>query len=318
MPAADSDLALDWVCTVVPNDGFGDGTPESALVTVLDVTDPDAPVLSTPDRYRNADSLTATGTCDPSDCVSVTVECINAVDGAFDATGACTSSGTFSVGFSGLARDETTVCTSFCEDAAGNTSGDSNTISTDVCDPEDVYEDGTGYGDASTDPVDAFTAIADDGTTTMSIEGNILEGDSEDWYLIETSDNAAADASAGIDLYSFEVQLIDPTTGTDSAVYTMQVYKSTDAAADLECSSTSGYTHYSDYVYDRGDGSHTPPSDRRRCATSSSSRNICEDRSDLYYIRVTRVSSSITSCAGYELSITNGQFICDTSTECPF
>ena len=83
------------------------------------------------------------------------------------------------------------------------------TISTEVCDPEDIYEDGTGYGDASTDPVDSFTAIADDGSTTMSIEGNILEDDSVDWYLIETSDDASADASAGIDYYSFEVELLD-------------------------------------------------------------------------------------------------------------
>lgn len=319
VPAADSDLALDWVCTVTPNDGYGDGTAESALVTVLDVTDPDAPVLTSPDRYRNADSMTVEGTCDAADCVTVVVECLNPTDGGFDESASCGSGGTFSVDFTGLARDETTVCTAYCIDAAANESGDSNTISTEVCDPEDIYEDGTGYGDASTDPVDSFTAIADDGSTTMSIEGNILEDDSVDWYLIETSDDASADASAGIDYYSFEVELLDPSTGLDSSVYTMEVYKGSDAAADLECSSTgAGYTHYTDYVYDKADGTHSAPADRRSCATSSGSRNGCEDRSEFYYVKVTRVSSSVTSCDGYELSVTNGAFVCDTSTECPY
>ena len=318
VPAADSDLALDWICTVTPSDG-DDGASESALVTVLDVTDPDAPLLDTPVRYRNTDSLTVEGTCDPSDCVTVTVECLNAVDGAFEDDDACGSGGTFSVDFTSLARDETTICTSYCTDGAGNESGDSNTISTDVCEPEDPYEDGTGYGDSSTDPVDAITAIADDGATTATIEGNILEDDTVDWYVIESSDDATADVSAGIDHYSFEVELIDPDTGSDSSVYTMEVYKGSDATADLECSTTSGgYTHYSDYVYDAADGSHSAPADRRFCGNSSGTRNECEDRSETYYVKVTRVSSSVTSCAGYELSITNGQFLCDTSTECPY
>jgi len=90
------------------------------------------------------------------------------------------------------------------------------------------------------------------------------------------------------------------------------------SASALECSSTGGYTHYTQYNYDRGDGSHTPPSDRRRCSSGSSSRNDCEDYGNDYYVKVTRRSSSITSCDGYELSVTNGQFVCDTSTECPY
>lgn len=319
VPAADSDLALDWVCTATPNDGYDDGASESALVTVLDVTDPDAPVLSTPERYRNTDAITVEGTCDPGDCLTVTVECVNPADGAFDDDASCGSGGTFSVDFTGLARDETTICTAFCTDAASNESGDSNTISTDVCDPEDVYEDATGYGDSSTDPVDAITAISDDGLSTEVIEGNILEGDTVDWYVIESSDDAAADAAAGIDYYSFEVELLDPATGTDSTVYTMQVYKDSDAAVDLECSTTTGgYTHYTDYVYDRVDGAHGAPIDRRACATASGTRNECEDRSTSYYVKVTRISSSVTSCAGYELNVTNGAFVCDTTTECPF
>jgi nickel-dependent lactate racemase len=47
-------------------------------------------------------------------------------------------------------------------------------------------------------------------------------------------------------------------------------------------------------------------------------RNICEDMSQTYYVKVERVSASVTSCAGYELSVTNNGGVCDTTTECPF
>lgn len=317
IPAADTDLALDWVCTVTPTDSYGDtGTAESALVTVLDVTDPDAPVITTPTRYRNTDTVDLAGTCDASDCDTVTVECLNASDGAFEDDATC-SGGSWSTSFAGVARGVTTTCTAYCTDAAGNTSGDSNTVNTDVCSPEDTYEDGTGYGDASSDPVDEWSAIDDSGSTTYSIEGNILESDSVDWYRIQSTDDATADVSAGIDTYSFEVELLDPNTGSDSTVYEMEVYKGSDATSALECSSSGGYTHYTHYNYDRADGSHSAPADRRSCSSGSSTRNDCEDYGTYYYVKVTRLSSSITSCDGYELSVTNGQFVC-SSSECPY
>ncbi len=318
IPAADTDLALDWICTVTPTDSYGDtGTAESALVTVIDVTDPDAPVITTPTRYRNSDTVTLSGTCDASDCVTVTAECVNSTDGAFEDDATC-SGGAWSTTFAGVARGVTTTCTAYCTDAASNTSGDSNTVNTDVCSPEDMYEDSSGYGDSSSDPIDEWSAIPDTGTATITVDANILESDTVDWYVIESSDNAAADITAGIDRYSFEVQLLNPSTGADSTVYEMEVYKGSDASTALECSSTGGYTHYTHYVYDRADGSHSAPSDKRSCSSGSSTRNDCEDNGQTYYVKVTRISSSVTSCTGYELKVTNGQFLCDTSTECPY
>ena len=77
----------------------------------------------------------------------------------------------------------------------------------------------------------------------------------------------------------------------------------------MECSATyssTGYTEYSDFVFDRGDGSHAVPSDTRRCGSSSSSYNDCEDMSNTYYIKVERRFSTVSSCQGYELELTNG------------
>ena len=77
----------------------------------------------------------------------------------------------------------------------------------------------------------------------------------------------------------------------------------------MECSasySTTGYTEYSDFVQDTGDGSHAIPTDTRRCGSSSADYNNCEDMSNDYYIQVFRRSSSTPSCQHFELEITNG------------
>jgi hypothetical protein len=187
-------------------------------------------------------------------------------------------------------------------DSAGNVSGSSNTVTTEVCDPEDTYEDAFGTGDAGVDSVDRWTALSDDGRTTISIEGNIVgTGDSEDWYVISTSDDIASDRLLGIDYYNLEVLLVDGTSD-----YEFNVYKDTYDAVDLECPSAGGYTEYSDFVEDIGDGSHAIPSETRACASASEFYNQCEDRSTDYYIQVTRTTSSTSSCQSYELEVTNG------------
>lgn len=314
VPAADTVLGFDWICTATPNDGFANGTAESILVTVRDVTDPDAPTIDTPQRFRNDDGVDLTGTCEFGDCVDVVIDCDSSTVSQ-TRTVTCDSGDTWSSSFSGLARDETTLCTAYCVDASSNESNDSNTVSTDVCAPFDAYEDASGTGDSDAAAIDPWAAISE-GAAAATISGNILGTDTVDWYVLDSDDDVAADRSATIDYYSLDVRLLDADSGIASTVYDMTVYKGSTAAAS--CSSTPGYTSYTDYWYDRADGSHSAPSDRRRCASSSASFNECEDMAETYYVKVERVSASVTSCAGYTLSVTNNGGVCDTSTECPY
>jgi hypothetical protein len=284
---------------VTPWDGEDYGPSISVSSTMIDVTAPDEPVINTPERYRNQDEWTLTGTCEPY--ATLDFSCADSVTSwSFSVT--CEPDGSFEYTDSGLSRGETVDCSAVATDSAGNSSGVSNVVTTEVCDPEDVYEDAFGTGDAGADAIDRWTALADDARSTISIEGNILgTSDSEDWYIISTTDDIASDRLAGIDYYNFEVLLVD-----GASDYEFYVYKGTYDAVDLECSGAGGYTEYSDFVEDQGDGSHTIPSETRACSSGSDTYNDCEDRSTDYYIQVIRTTSSTSSCQHYELEITNG------------
>jgi hypothetical protein len=150
--------------------------------------------------------------------------------------------------------------------------------------------------------VDEFAIISDAGDSTITIQGNVLDDDDADWFVISTSDDLTADIAAGIDYFNFNVQL---TTGTTD--YQFVVHKGGSGAGDLECSSISGYTEYNWFVEDVGDSIDGVPSDTRACSGSTVyGLNDCEDNSDDFYVHVSRLGASITSCDPYQLSITNG------------
>lgn len=284
---------------VTPFDGEDEGTAATLSTGVYDTTAPDAPVVNTPDRYRNRDDWTLTGTCEPG--ATLNFSCADSITSwTFSTT--CASDGSFSYNDTGLARGETASCSATATDSAGNTSGASNTVTTEVCNPQDVYEDDFGTGDSGADAIDRWTALPDDGRTTILIEGNILGStDSADWYVISTTDDIGADRAAGIDYYNFEVKL---TAGTSD--YYFFVYKGSPDPLDMECSTSTGYTEYSDFVQDKGGFQHSIPSDARSCGNNLSTRNNCEDLSTDYYIEVRRSTSTTSSCAYYDLEITNG------------
>ena len=298
--AADTAHGDTWECVVRGFDGEDSSTEVRTSVTVSDGTAPDAPVLDTPERYRNDDSVEITGDCE-ADC-ALTFYCADSSITWTD-SGTCDSAGEFTYS-TALTRGDTASCYADCTDLAGNTSGTSNTVTTEVCDPYDSYEDSSGYGDSGADPIDDWSSLSDAGTTTISIEGNVIGSDTEDWYVISTSDDIGSDLSAGIDYYNFDVQLVD-----GASDYSFLVYKGSADPSDMECSasySSTGYTEYSDFVQDTGDGSHAIPSDTRRCGSSSADYNDCEDMSTDYYIQVFRRSTSTPSCQHFELEITNG------------
>ena len=292
-----------WDCFVTPNDGEDDGDVGSASTSAYDVTPPDAPVIDTPYGYRNETSLTLTGTCEAG--CALTYYCGNSST-TWTTSDVCEADGTFEdTDTTHIVRGDTTWCYADCVDSAGNASVYSNTVATEVCDPYDPYEDAATYGDSGADPVDAFSTLSDAGTSTIVIEANVLNDDlAGDWYVVSTSDDVASDIAAGINYYNFEVTMVD-----GSSDYNMVVYKDTYDLADLECPAAGGYTEYSDFVQDVGDGSgtgHTIPSDTRSCSSGVPTRNNCEDMSTDYYIYVSRKSSTVSSCQGYRLEITNG------------
>lgn len=287
-----------WECIVTASDDEVDGGNDSATVVVSDTFAPDAPIIDAPFAYRNGDDVTLTGGCEAG--CAMTMYCADGLTSWIDYL-TCLPDGTFSY-TSLLARGEITSCYADCEDAAGNRSGASNTVSTEVCDPEDVYEDATGYGDSGPDAINEFGTLADTGTRTITLRGNILADDAEDWYIVQTSDDVASDRLLGRNDYKLAATLV-----SGASDYSFQVYKGNFDPAFRECSDTlGGVNEYTDFANDRGDGSHTIPADPRACGLGSSLTNECEDLSDVYYIQVQRLRSSPTSCDSYTIEVTNG------------
>jgi hypothetical protein len=289
-----------WTCEVKAYDGYDYGAAASISVTVSDTVAPSAPVIDTPYRYQNEDELALTGTCE-AEC-DLVFYCSD-TSTSWSETGTCDTSGEFDHSTT-LTRGTDTECYATCTDSAGNTSGNSNTVTTQACDPYDSYEDDAGYGDAATASIDEWSSLPDKGTTTITIEANILSGDSADWYVIAATDTLSDDIAAGLDYFNFEAALVD-----GSSTYNIRVYADGYDTTDMECSSSyssSGYTEYSDFNQDVGDGSHAIPSETRSCGSSSSTKNDCADDSKDYYIEVRRNSTTVSDCQHYSLEITNG------------
>lgn len=288
-----------WACTVVPSDGTDVGPSGTSSVVVDDYTAPDAPVLSGVDPYRNEDSVTIVGTGEAY--ATITLYIVSSSSSTTQTTTA-SSGGTFSFALTGLTRGVSYTYYATATDADGNVSANSNTIGTEACDPVDDYEDATGYGDTCPDPVIDWSVLPDDGLTTLTLAGNILEAGDDDWFLVQTDD----DAQSGYNNYRFHVELVD-----GAGDYTFVVYEGGCTTTYLECDSGSssdpegsGYTEFERYAQDQGDGGHGVPSDTRACASGSASYNVCDDLSNDYYIHVVRTSSY--SCANYEIEVTNG------------
>ena len=285
-----------WQCIVTPNDGTDDGPTDTDVVAISDTEAPDAPVIDTPYAYRNEDEVDLTGLCE-SGCALLFYCSDSSV--SWTEADTCEVDGTFETTIS-LSRGEVTECYATCEDAAGNISGNSNTVDTEVCDPSDDYEDSAGYGNTGADAIDEWSTLSDDGATTILIEANILGDDTEDWYLISTSDSVSDDVSAGMDYYNFFVELTE-----GSSDYEILVHKGNYDPSDQECTTSSGYTEYNDKVEDV---THTGLTDPRECSSGNAlGYNNCEDMSNDYYIQVLRNTSVSESCQHYELTITNGK-----------
>jgi len=292
-----------WECTVTALDDEGIGSSASASTYVSDGTVPDPPEIEVPSPHRNSETVDLTGECEP-EC-TLTFYCEDSAT-AWVVTDSCTTGGSFGVTIDLVVGDSTT-CYATCTDSAGNVSGPSDEVTTEVCDPQDIYEEG-GYGDDPiADPIDEWSAIPDDGSTSISFVGNVLDDDDEDWYIISADDDLSEDLAAGIDYFRFGVEM---TTG--DGVYSFRVYKG-DPYPDTEEECTidvDGYTQYEWYNQDTGDSTssyHVMGSPLNACGPSTGFLNHCADDTDDFFIQVFRNEEHEPSCASYEIEITNGE-----------
>jgi hypothetical protein len=319
-------------CRVTVNDGSANSVPtESNPVTIQDLNQPSFPSLNVVERYRNADTVTFTGSCVsfPNDCGSLFFECINDLGGyLFSADentgipGTCAANG-FSQTLT-LPRGRDWTCWSYCVDVQGNRSINSSTRSTEVCNPFDSFElRGATVGDSRAEAVDDWAAFQDDTTAAITIDGNIIGAgvefsDTEDWYQIRTLDNPADDDADGENNYNTEFNF---TAG--SSVYTMYVTRVAPSNAGppipfpafagpgdvLQCPAlTAGYDNYNFYNFDRGDYTHPDHKttflvDRQRCRHTTAEYNDCENFTSNYFIQVRRTSGN--NCQHYRLVATN-------------
>jgi hypothetical protein len=290
-----------WTCQVTPDDGIDSGSMFSDSVAIADGTSPPPPIIDGPAAHRNKEAMDLTGTCEP--LCDLDFYCSDTTGTSWASTEFCTSAGEFSISIDPLVRGEVTECYATCTDGAGNVSDDSAAVSTEVCDPEDIYENST-YGDSLLDPIDEWGSISDDGTTSISIIGNVLEDDDEDWYIISATDGAPT--TTGIDYFRFDAQVAD-----GDSQYSFVVYRADPSGTESDSCmpDADGYTEYSWYNEDSTDlgeePAHGTGMDPRYCQ-SGSAYNECEDDSADFYIHVFRNSSVEASCQNYQLEITNG------------
>lgn len=286
-----------WACSVACSDGTVSSGSGTDSVLVGDYTAPDAPVLNALDGYRNDASATVNGS---SEAFATITLYISSSSGTTTDSGTANGAGTFSFS-EALTAGYSYSFYATATDAMGNTSGVSNVVTTEVCDPTDDYEDTTSYGDSCADPVVDWSTLANDGTTTIEFNGNILDSSDDDWYLIQTSDTI----SGTYNPYRFHVEM---TAGTSE--YGFAVYDGGCTTDYLECGSGSstdpegsGSTEYEVYQTDAGDGSHGIPADTRTCGGAL--ENACVDLSSDYYVHVFRKSTAY-SCQEYTINVTNG------------
>ena len=281
-----------WAWSVTASDGTATSSAGSDSAVVSDYTAPSAPVLTSPAPYRDATSVSILGT---GEALSTITLYVSSSAGLTSSTTTSSAAATF--GFTpSLSSGITYSFYATATDSYGNTSSVSNVVTTETCDPVDEYEDSSSYGDSCGDPIVDWSTLADSGSTTLSITGNILDSSDSDWYYVAASDAA----TSGINYYRMHVVM-----AAGSSEYAFAVYKDSCSSSALECtvSATSGYTEYQDFAQDVGDGSHGVPSETRACGTAVG--NTCDDLSGDYYIQVYRTSAAY-SCQEYELTVTNG------------
>ena len=283
-----------WECSAWASAAGLDSGTVTASTTIVDIDAPAAPTMSVPDRYLDPATVAFSGTCEAACTLDFTCAEPTGSTTSITWSETCTGGGTYSTSTS-LVRGYNYNCSATCTDASLNTSGPSPVREVMSCANEDDYEAAGGllegaYGDTSGAAIDEWSALPDDNSVTITVDGNIPTSDVYDWYLFHSSDNLAADVAAGFDDYDFEV---DMTSG--SADFNFRAYLNT--SGNLECSGEPDVDTYNFYF----DGATWPG---KACsATNVYGKDLCADFDNDYFIRVNRQTA--TNCNSYVLTVTN-------------
>lgn len=320
LPASQTVLGETWQCRARAVDNQADAYsagPWSAIATrtIEDITDPPAPTLLAPDPYTNDTTIDIQGQgCEVGNTCNL--NCTDNSGTAYgDSGNSCTSGAStdyFNATISGIPRGETVDCSAVCTDPSGNSSAESNMVSSEVCSTVDPYEDDIGAGDSSSNPIDVWTAFDDTPASSTSFSGTLLKESGTwdaDYYVIDTSDTLNTSTWADThNPYNFRVDL----TASAGSLYTVQVYRGGTLSTDLECSTTiGGYTEYNDCAHDFGNSNtyHLGTGGslcRFQSAYPTTRYNNCDDLSNSYVIKIIRDASQPESCDSYTVNVSNG------------
>lgn len=279
----------DWGLDPLAPDQVGNLTDSDSSAAPLSDTDP--PILDALDPYRNEDLITVTGRAPEGDTVTVDVVGSQSTDEYL----AIASDGTFSVDI-GLERGVDVRIT------ASNNNGVSEEISTQACNPWDIYEidatSGDDYGDdCLSNPIRASEEFSDV-QSVLSLVGNVLQKGDEDWYRVVTVDDPTIESNFGYENFNFEVSF-----AAGEGQYAFRVYRGSCEAESEECAGEE-YDEYSFFAEDtEPDEQGSVPADSSACGGPIF--NECADFSETYYIVVRRIDGQL-NCDHYQLDLQNG------------
>lgn len=282
-----------WECQVRAFDGENYSGTVSASDTVMDQTAPNPPTINSLAAYSNDEDINLVGTCEA--LCDLTFYFSDST-GTWSESATCASDSTYSYA-SYVTRGYSTSIYATCEDAAGNVSNASNTVTTETCDPEDTNE--ANGGDTSGTAI-SLTALPDNNTVTVTATGNAPTTSDQDWFTFTASN--AQFQSSNINPFNLDIELTD-----GSSNFTIDVYKGSTSAPLC----TSGVTDFNYYQSDppttgaKASPAHSPSS-KQACAPNLTTDNYneCKSFNDTYLVKVTRNTGS--GCEDYELTITNG------------
>lgn len=240
---------------------------------------PAAPVVSIIEPYRNTFTFRLKGTCAPFpvNCWKLHYDCSdglggtlagvgdeNTTKGCVNNVGSPSTHGTFDFveTFPGVAG-RTWSCRMWCQDVGGNISLDSNSVSSQICNPQDVYDlanvGNSAAAAADRTPGDAaqWAIMVDETAPSRDVYGNIIgqtsisevgqTDDTYDWFVVRTQDNNANDLVDQRNSYNFQIQMLQGVSDYDIQVYR---YLSGAVPGTQQCSGTGTYDDYNYFARD--------------------------------------------------------------------
>ena len=140
--------------------------------------------------------------------------------------------------------------------------------------------------------------IPDDGTT-VPVTGNLVPEGDADWYSFNAVDSADDDCDA----FHVDTRF----TSNPGGAFIFDVYKGSCTGAALCLNEGETFDWYTDYRI----GIDEAAKGECPCTTAAAeveNKNICDDDTAIYYIRVHRVAGSEVACDNYVIEVSNGRY----------